>query len=359
MRFTFLLLLPFLGQISCNNGQEKANKTSNESPRIPRVTSILSPSSNQLFTIGEEIEFNINSKKPIDSIIFDTNSEELHYQKSDFTWSSKEANTGVKKFKIQVFFGEKSETHYPRIRLLSDIVPEQLSYKIIEQYPHDDEAYTQGLFFKDNMLFESTGQTGRSTIRKVNLNTGEPIKQVNIDSKYFGEGSTTWEDKIIMLTYRSNIGFVFNSNLEQTGTFNYTHEGWGITAIGDTLVVSDGTETLHLLDPRDFSEIGKIEVYNNKEPIQAINELEHINGLIYANIYTKDDIAVIDPKSGKVLQMIDMSGLLTQSQKKGLDEVNDVLNGIAFHQETGKIYVTGKDWPALFEVAFIEKKSSL
>lgn len=355
MRLTFLLLIPFFAQISCNDGKEKPNKTTNDSPRIPRITSILNPSPNQLFTIGGEINFNISSKKPIDSILFDADKKEIMYKENTFSWSSSPANTGEKKFKIQVFFGDKSETHYPRIRLLSDIKPEQLSYRIIKKYPHDPEAYTQGLFFKEGMLYESTGQTGRSTIRKVNLASGKPIRQVNIDSKYFGEGSTSWEDKIIMLTYRSNIGFVFDSNLNQTGTFNYAHEGWGITTFGDTLIVSDGTETLHLLDPRDFSEIGKLQVYNHEGPVEALNELECIEGLVYANIYTEDDIAVIDPKSGKVVKMIDMSGLLTETEKQGLDEVNDVLNGIAYDEKSGKIYVTGKDWPTLFEVEFIEK----
>lgn len=359
MRLTFLILVTLFIHSSCTDGREKSNQSSNESPRIPRKTDVISPSPNEIFTIGELITFRISSDKSIDSILFDDDRNEIIYDTLSFNWDSKEAATGKKRFKVTVFFEGKSETHFPRVRLLSDITPEKLSYRVIKKFPHDAEAYTQGLFFLDDVLYESTGRTGRSSIRKVNLNSGTKIKQVNIDSQYFGEGSTHWEDKIIMLTYRSNVGFVFDSELNQTGTFRYDHEGWGITTYGDTLIVSDGTEILHLLDPRDFSEIGRLEVYDQEGPIKSLNELELIEGLIYANVYTKDIIVVIDPKTGKVLKKIDMSGLLTESEKRNLDEVNDVLNGIAYHKPSGKIYVTGKDWPSLFEVEFIESPGGL
>ncbi|MEQ8878372.1 MAG: glutaminyl-peptide cyclotransferase [Cyclobacteriaceae bacterium] len=360
MRLTFLVLHALFVLTCCNDGGEKPNETDSRSPRIPRKTSILSPSPNKLLTIGEAVAFKISSKKEIDSILFDDDHQKIIYETDSFTWQSTKALTGEKRFKITVYFNEgKSETHFPRVRFLSDVEPEKLTYKVIEKYPHDPEAYTQGLFFMDDVLYESTGRKGRSSIRKVNLHTGEKIKQVNIDSEYFGEGSTYWGDKIIMLTYRSNVGFVFDAELNQTGKFNYNHEGWGATTRGDTLIVSDGTEKLHLLDPRDYSEIGTLEVYDNKGPIKSLNELEIIDGLIYANIYTEDNIAVIDPNTGKVLKMIDLSGLLSNSEKSGLDEVNDVLNGIAYHKSSGKIYVTGKDWPSLFQVEFLKKEEAL
>ncbi|XOV91947.1 MAG: glutaminyl-peptide cyclotransferase [Bacteroidota bacterium] len=359
MRLTFLILVILFIFPSCNDGKEKPNQSGDESPRIPRKTSILSPSPNKLFTIGDEIEFSIESKKDVDSILFDDDIEEIIYDTTSFSWNSAKASTGKKRFKITVFFEGKSETHYPKVRFLSDITPEFMTYKVIKKFPHDPEAYTQGLFFRGNVFYESTGRNGRSTIRIVDLNSGNKIKLVNIGSEYFGEGSTYWQDKIMMLTYRSNVGFVFDTDLNQIGKFNYNHEGWGATTLGDTLVVSDGTEVLHLLDPHDFSEIGTLEVYDNVRPIQSLNELEIIDGLIYANIYTENDVAVIDPKTGKVLKMIDLSGLLTEKEKQGLDEVNDVLNGIAYHKESQKIYVTGKNWPSLFEVEFIKKGETL
>lgn len=360
MRLTFLILNTLFVLTCCNDGGEKPNEGNSKSPRIPRNTSIVSPSPNMQLIIGEPVEFKVSSKKEIDSILFDDDEKEIIYKTDSFTWKSGKALTGEKKFKVTVFYnGGKSETHFPRVRFLSDIEPEKLTYKVIEKYPHDPEAYTQGLFFMGDVLYESTGRKGRSSIRKVNLKTGEKIKQVNIDSQYFGEGSTFWEDKIMMLTYRSNIGFVFDTDLNQTGKFNYDHEGWGATTLGDTLIVSDGTETLHLLDPRDFSEIGRLEVYDHKGPVKSLNELEMIDGHIYANIYTEDNIAVIDPTTGKVLKMIDLSGLLENSEKAGLDEVNDVLNGIAYHKASGKIYVTGKDWPSLFQVEFLKKEEAL
>ncbi len=359
MRLTFLVLITLFVLTCCNDGREKPNETKNKSPRIPRNTSVLSPSPNKMLTIGETVEFKISSKKEIDSILFDDDHKEIIFKTDSFSWESENAVTGEKRFKVTVFFNGKSESHFPRVRFLSDVTPETLSYRVIEKFPHDTEAYTQGLFFLDDMLYESTGRKGRSSIRKVNLKTGEKIKQVNIDSDYFGEGSTVWEDKIIMLTYRSNVGFVYDTDLNETGKFNYDHEGWGATTLGDTLIISDGTEVLHLLDPRDYSEIGKLEVYNDEGPVKSLNELEVIEGLIYANIYTEDNIAVIDPQTGKVLQIIDLSGLLSDSEKSGLDEVNEVLNGIAYHKSSGNIYVTGKDWPFLFQVQFLKKEEAL
>ncbi len=359
MRLTFLILVALFINSSCSDGRERSNQANTESPRIVRKTNILSPSPDQIYTVGEPVEFSIASDREIDSVLFDDDKKEIVYDTLSFRWNSSDAKTGRKRFKVIVFFDGKSETHFPRIRLHSDITPETLNYRVVKKYPHDPEAYTQGLFFLDDILFESTGRTGRSSIRKVRLTSGEKIKQVNIDSQYFGEGSTYWEDKVIMLTYRSNVGFVFDRDLNQTGTFRYDHEGWGITTYGDTLIVSDGSEVLHLLDPRDFSEIGKLEVYDHEGPIKSLNELEHIEGLIYANVYTEDIVVVIDPHSGKVLQKIDLSGLLTDQEKRNLDEVNDVLNGIAYHKASGKIYVTGKNWPSLFEVEFIEKPESL
>jgi len=359
MRLTFLVLTTIFILTCCNDGREKPVEANKKTPRIPRKTSILSPSPNKLLTIGESVEFKISSKKTIDSILFDDGKKEIIYKTDDFTWMSENTLTGEKRFKITVFFEGKSETHFPRVRFLSDVKPEALSYRVIEEFPHDTDAYTQGLFFMGDVLYESTGRRGRSSIRKVDLKTGEKIKQVNIGAQYFGEGSTFWQDKIMMLTYRSNVGFVFDTDLNEIGKFNYDHEGWGATTLGDTLIVSDGTEVLHLLDPRDFSEIGTLEVYNNEGPVKSLNELEIIDGLIYANIYTEDNIAVIDPGTGKVLQMIDLTGLLSDSQKTGLDEVNEVLNGIAYHKSSGKIYVTGKDWPLLFQVEFLKKEEAM
>ena len=163
----------------------------------------------------------------------------------------------------------------------------------------------------------------------------------------------------MVLTYTSNIGFIYDKNLKQTGTFNYSHQGWGITTYGDTLIVSDGSEVLHFLDPRDLSELGRLEVYNDQGPVKFINELEIIDDILYANIYPTDLIVAIDPKTGKVLKNIDMKGLLSQDELSKLDEVNEVLNGIAYNRHTRKTYVTGKHWPTLFEVAFIKKGDPL
>lgn len=343
--------------IGCDKGKEsEEGKTG--TPRIKKSSRLVSPKTNAEYVLGDTIQFSIESEKGIDSIKLEYEGTEVTYTTPDFEWYSKNAKTGVQKLRVMAFSEGEAETHYPRIKFLSDVVPEQYTYKIIRTFPHDRSAYTQGLFFKEDTLYESTGPyleyngpKVQSRIRKVNINTGETYESTPIEAEYFGEGSTYWQDNIYMLTWTSQIGFIFDENLNKTGTFRYTHEGWGITTKGDTLIVSDGTETLHLINPRDFSEFGKLEVYTNQGKVPNLNELEIIDGLLYANVYQEKLIAVIDPNSGKVLREIDMRGLLSDEESKN----TDVLNGIAHNPLSEKTYVTGKLWPKLFEVEFIPK----
>ena len=353
-----LLLFSIIFFLSCSNDKTQEEKA-NESPRIRKKTSVSSPSINEKYTIGEVIDFKIESKKDIDSIIFEADDKSITKYKTSFTWNAENVNTGEYRFKITVYYEGTKESHFPRVTFFSDITPEDWTYEIKKEYPHEPTSYTQGLFFWENTLYESTGQNGASTLSEIDLSTGKKIKSVNIGSQYFGEGSTYWKDKIVVLTYTSNIGFIYDKNLNQTGTFNYSHQGWGITTYGDTLIVSDGSEVLHFLDPRDLSELGRLEVYNDQGPVKSINELEIIDDILYANIYPTDLIVAIDPKTGKVLKNIDMKGLLSQDELSKLDEVNEVLNGIAYNRHTRKTYVTGKHWPTLFEVAFIKKGDPL
>ena len=222
------------------------------------------------------------------------------------------------------------------------------SYKVIDTYPHDPNAFTQGLIFDRGQLYESTGLHGRSTIRKVALETGE-VSQINdLDSRYFGEGMTMWQNRLIQLTWLSNIAFVYDKDtLEQITTLRYPTEGWGLTHNGRELILSDGSDQLYFLDPDTFEEIKRIRVRDRQKKIERLNELEFVRGEIYANVWMSDRIARISPETGEVLGWIDLTGIIDPIPEPKADAV---LNGIAFDKESDRLFVTGKLWPKLFEI---------
>jgi glutaminyl-peptide cyclotransferase len=220
------------------------------------------------------------------------------------------------------------------------------SYKVIHSYPHDPSAFTQGLIFHDGYLYESTGQYGHSSLRKVELETGAVLEIHQLSAEYFGEGITLWDNKIYQLTWQSYTGFVYDAeSFLPLENFYYDTEGWGIIHSEGHFVVSDGSSFLSLLDVGTFEEIGKIEVKDNEKPVANINELEWVAGEIFANILPTDRIARIDPQTGKVIGWINLSGLLGAESKSA-----SVLNGIAYDSENSRLFVTGKLWPKLFEI---------
>jgi glutamine cyclotransferase len=232
----------------------------------------------------------------------------------------------------------------------SDVIP-VYSYNIVNTYPHDRDAFTQGLVFEDGVLYEGTGLYGQSTLRRVELETGAILQIRELPDQFFGEGITIYGDKIIQLTWQSHVGFVYDKNsFELLREFNYSTEGWGITHDGEHLIMSDGTSTLHFLDPQTFEEISQLEVLDNNGPVTRLNELEYIQGEIYANIWQTDRIARISPGTGRVIGWVDLEGLLTAEDRS---EPVDVLNGIAYDAETDRLFVTGKLWPTLFEIELI------
>ncbi len=238
--------------------------------------------------------------------------------------------------------------------VLSSDIP-VYTYKIINTYPHDRNAFTQGLLFEDGVLYESTGLYGRSSLRKADLESGCIIQYCNLPQQFFGEGITLYKDKIIWLTWRSGTGFVFDKNdFKLLQSFKYPTEGWGITNDGASLIMSDGTAVLYFLDPETFKEIGKIEVRDNKGAVTYLNELEYIEGEIYANVWQTERIARINPYTGKITGWIDLSGLLKSSQDDYQHPV-DVLNGIAYDSKNKRIFVTGKLWSKIFEIQVFKK----
>jgi len=232
----------------------------------------------------------------------------------------------------------------------SDVIP-VYTYNITNTYPHDPDGFTQGLVFEDGVLYEGTGLYGQSTLRRVELETGDILQIRELSAEFFGEGITIYGNKIIQLTWQSNIGFVYDKNsFELLQEFNYSTEGWGITHDGTRLIMSDGTSTLHFLDPETFEEIGQLAVFDNNGPVTRLNELEYVQGEIYANVWQTDLVARIAPETGRVIGWIDLSGLLTAED---LSEPVDVLNGIAYDAEAARLFVTGKLWPKLFEIELI------
>jgi glutamine cyclotransferase len=222
------------------------------------------------------------------------------------------------------------------------------SYEVVKVYPHDAEAFTQGLVFRDGKLLESTGQEGQSTLRQVDLDSGQTTKKVDLAPQYFGEGMTVLNNKIYQLTWRHHIGFVYDyQTFERLGDFNYEGEGWGLTTDGQSLILSDGSNRLRFLDPNSFRVIRTIAVTDNGKPVRQLNELEFINGEIYSNIWHDTRIITINPQSGVITGSIDCSDLVSQS---GANDEEAVLNGIAYDQASGRLFVTGKLWPKLFEI---------
>ena len=225
------------------------------------------------------------------------------------------------------------------------------TYKIIKSYPHDIKAFTQGLVFENGTLYEGTGLNGQSSLRKVELETGKILQIRNLSSEFFGEGVTIFGDRIIQLTWRSNVGFVYDiDTFELIEEFNYFTEGWGLTHDGTNLILSDGTATLYFLDPKTFVVIDQIDVFDYNGPVVRLNELEYINGEIYANVWQTDRIAMISPSSGRVTGWINLGGLLDNEVTSGSA---GVLNGIAYDSEFERLVVTGKFWPKLFEIELV------
>lgn len=225
--------------------------------------------------------------------------------------------------------------------------------EVVSEYPHDTESYTQGLFFNGGRLYESTGQNGKSTFREVDLETGKALRRLDFDKKYFVEGSVMFEGNLYILTWESKVAFVYDAEtLKYKSSWSYPRQGWGLTTDGKQLIASDGSATLFFMD-ENFALKRRQLVTLDGKPVRYLNELEYIDGKIWANVYTYDEILIINPKDGVVEGVIDCRGLLP---KRLHTVTTDVLNGIAYNPDDEKIYLTGKNWPKLYEIRLVEKK---
>ena len=308
-------------------------------------------SSGDKILIDDKISINIISpnNKIIDSIEYYLNDRLVSNEVKLIDYKVGENNVAAK-----IFSNNEIISINKKFDIYSNIEPEIMTYKVITEYKHDKNAYTQGLEFYNNQLYESTGLNGKSTLRKSDYKSGEILKTVKLDYEYFGEGLTIINDKIYQLTWKNNIGFIYDLDFNKIGNFDYgkSKEGWGLCNDGSFIYKSDGTNKIWILDPETLEEIRFIEVLTNRSKIKNINELEYIDGKIYANTYqfNRDVVIVINPLNGAVEKVIDFSGIRDRvTQKPDLD----VMNGIAYFD--GKIFVTGKNWDKLFEVEVVSK----
>ena len=223
-------------------------------------------------------------------------------------------------------------------------------YKVVHTYPHDTSAYTEGLFYLDGYLYESTGTEGQSTIRKVDLPTGKVLQKIDLPPPDYGEGIVAWKNKLVQLTWQSQRGYVYDlHSFKRISSFTYPGEGWALTTDGRRIYMSDGTATIRVLDPETLKQVDKIEVTAMGEPLINLNELEWVKGQIYANVWLTHNIVQIDPANGKVVGVINLTGLAPDPQTLS-DPGNDVLNGIAYDAKRDRLFVTGKRWPSIYEI---------
>lgn len=316
------------------------------------IFSIETSAKKNIITLGETLKLSLKNPKNVEVT-------SVSYKLADQTIPNEikleDVKLGVQQITATITTKEGTDEVSTRITILNNQKPKLYTFKIINEYPHDITSYTQGLEFHDGYLYESTGQYNESKLLKVDYKTGDVLQKTDLERQYFGEGMTILNDKIYQLTWRENTGFVYQlESFEKISSFTYgqSKEGWGLCNDNNVIYKSDGTENIWILDPNTLQEKDHIQVYRDKGKVINLNELEWIDGKIYANNYQFNGVTIINPKNGAVEGVIDFSPLHNKvKQHPGLD----VLNGLAYNPETNTLFVTGKRWNKLFEVEIIEK----
>jgi glutamine cyclotransferase len=354
--------------LSCSgrSGQSSSQgaATNQVSPSAEEFSSqlikFISPGEDSEYKLGDEISISVAPLKENGSfdsvkIYFDgTNVAVMKSSPWNYTIPpGMTGTTGRKSVKTVAYSGDKIQSLARFVVIYSNSRPKRYSYKIIRTYPHDPEAFTQGLFYYKGMLYEGTGQEAGSSLREVELQTGRVVRQHNLDPSLFGEGITLYGTRIYQVTWTNKVGFVYDLyTFDVLNKIYYSTQGWGLTTIGNRIVMSDGTNVLYFFEPEMFTVVSRLEVYDNQKKVDQLNELEYIDGEIWANIWQTDLIARINPVSGKVNSYVDLSSIFPQEKRR---EVNaDVLNGIAYDAGKKRIFITGKRWPKLYEIEVTE-----
>lgn len=338
-----IIVLLFLQ--ACKNGE-------------PIALSFKTPEQGQTVKIGDEININIDlpASASLKSIHYLMDGELFSTKKDASTVKlpTKDLKLGYRLITAIVAHDDNIDTLTINIVLKSDIKPINIAYNVIKTFPHDTSAYTEGLSYVDGKLLESTGEKGASLLKWVDLNSGKTLQKTELDPQYFGEGSLKIGNKIIMLTWQENIGFIFDAKtLKQLGTFPYqnSREGWGLAFDGKQILRTDGSNRIWKMNKETYMEEGFIEVYDHAGEVKNLNEMEFIDGKIYANVYLTNMILIINPTSGKVEASIDLSALVPKNFfKTEYEEQNNVLNGIAWDAIGKRLFVGGKKWPNLYQI---------
>jgi glutamine cyclotransferase len=323
----------------------------------------INPEAGTTYKAGDQVTVKIHYSSAIkpDSVVYLVDSVKAGSFKDStaFLLKTDSMSLGPRLVTAKVYNGGKGQEISTNIVLLAAKPPEEYTYKVVKVFPHDTSSYTEGLQYADGVLYESTGNYGASTIRKSDLNTGKALQVKKLDNKYFGEGLSVIGDKVIQLTYREKVGFVYDkSNLKLLKTFTDTVgvEGWGMCFDGKKLYKDDKTNRIYFLNKDNYRQTGYIDVYDDRGALNEVNELEYMDGKLYANVYKTDTILVINPKTGGVLHRVDMKNLWPNADRPAnFDYVNNVLNGIAWDEKGKRLFVTGKKWPHLYQVEFIKK----
>lgn len=304
--------------------------------------------------VGKLLQISVKEKNgnPIDSVQYFLNGKVLHnYNAIDIS----DYKLGKQAISVTVFYQDKQKKLNNTIYFLAENPPVVYTYKIINEFPHDKNAFTQGFEYHEGFFYESTGQRGNSTLRKVEIETGKIIKKIDIDKKYFAEGMTIFNDKIYQLTWQGNIGFIYNLEtfeLEKSFNYNQSNEGWGLTHNNEKLIKTDGTERMWFLNTETLKEESFIETYTNKRKAEKLNELEYVKGKIYANIWQQNSILIVNSINGAIEGIVNLSGLQEKAKQSGEE---NVLNGIAYDEENDRLFVTGKRWNKVFEIELVKK----
>jgi glutamine cyclotransferase len=345
--FNYILLLIFCAVLGACKDKNKFDST------------FFEPTQGQNFNSGDTIKFKLDTDKDskIDSVIYLMDNHIIAKKKNGDSVQITTANLplGYRMISAIITKGKEKDTISTNIVLRTNHAPIKLKYTVVNTFSHSTSSYTEGLSYVEGKFLESTGEKGASTLKYVDLKTGKDLQMVKLAPEFFGEGSLKIENKIIMLTWQENMGFIFDAKtLKQTGTFPYqsSREGWGLTFDGKTILRTDGTNRIWRMNAKTYREEGYLEVYDNNGPVDSLNELEYIDGKIYANVYLTTKIVRIDPVSGAVEAEIDLSALVPKNYFKTDEEAqNNVLNGIAWDKSRRRLFVTGKKWPKLYEIA--------
>lgn len=347
----FIILSVFISSFSCSN---QSNRSRKPAVRISVESVHKKIASGDDITIGISVKLKDGELKEtkifVDSVMVTSG------KNVEFTYTLKKfENIGKHTIKTQAVKSDGVEgVYFKTFEVLSDIVPEKYGYELVQSYPHNETSFTEGLEIHNGFLYESTGENGKSALLKTNLKTGKTVQSVKLAESFFGEGITIFNGRIFQLTYKTQVGFVYElENMALVDSFHFeSTEGWGMTHDEHNLIMSDGTNILTYINPTTYKPVKKLQVCDDKNPLIYLNELEYFEGFIYANVWTTNLIVKIDPKTGKVLSKIDLDGILTMSNST---KQVDVLNGIAIDPVTKKMYVTGKLYPKIFEIKMVKK----